>query len=266
MRLKIHHETSYHYDRPVDYALQQLRMRPKSRAGQRVTEWNLVIDGGRHELEFQDWHNNHVDLIAIEPGRQDVRIRIEGEVETVDQAGVVGRQGGFAPLWIFSRITDLTKPGPGIRQLVKLLGNDFNDDVSRMHALSAKVSESIKYETDHTDSSTTAEESLRFGHGVCQDHAHVFITAARLMGYPARYVSGYLMLTDRVSQDASHAWAEVHLDDLGWVGFDISNGVSPDERHVRIATGLDYRDAAPVSGLRFGDASESMNVSLQVEQ
>ena len=78
MLLKIHHETSYHYDAPVDYALQQLRLRPKSRAGQAVNDWNLIIEGGSRELEFQDWHNNHVDLISIEPGRQEVRIRIEG--------------------------------------------------------------------------------------------------------------------------------------------------------------------------------------------
>ena len=86
------------------------------------------------------------------------------------------------------------------------------------------------------------------------------------MGIPARYVSGYLMMNDRVEQDASHAWAEVHLEDIGWIGFDVSNGISPDERYVRVATGLDYREAAPVSGMRFGDAGESLIVSLQVQQ
>jgi hypothetical protein len=81
---------------------------------------------------------------------------------------------------------------------------------------------------------------------------HIFVAAARSMGYPARYVSGYLMMNDRVHQDASHAWAEAHVDGVGWVGFDVSNGISPDARYVRVATGLDYREAAPVSGLRFG--------------
>lgn len=266
MLLKIHHQTSYHYDAPVDYGLLQLRLRPKSRAGQSVNDWNLIIEGGSRELEFQDWNNNHVDLISIAPGHQEVRIRIEGEVETTDQAGVVGHHGGFAPLWIFSRSTELTKPGSLVRKLVKSLGNDFADEISLMHALSATVLGSIAYQVDHTHSATTSEEALRIGNGVCQDHAHVFITAARLLGFPARYVSGYLMLTDRVSQDASHAWAEVHVNDLGWVGFDVSNGVSPDERYVRIATGRDAHDAAPISGLRHGTATESMIVSLQVQQ
>jgi transglutaminase-like putative cysteine protease len=73
-------------------------------------------------------------------------------------------------------------------------------------------------------------------------------------------------MTDQVQQDASHAWAEAHVVDIGWVGFDVSNGISPDERYVRIATGLDYRDAAPISGMRYGDSAESMMVSIQVEQ
>jgi transglutaminase-like putative cysteine protease len=101
---------------------------------------------------------------------------------------------------------------------------------------------------------------------VCQDHAHIFIAAARSMGYPARYVSGYLMMEDRVHQDASHAWAEVHVDPLGWVGFDVSNGISPDTRYVRVATGLDYAEAAPVSGLRFGNGGEAMSIDIQVAQ
>jgi len=87
-----------------------------------------------------------------------------------------------------------------------------------------------------------------------------------MMGFPARYISGYLMMDDQVAQDATHAWAEVHIIGLGWVGFDISNGISPDDRYVRMATGRDYHDAAPVSGLRMGGAAESLKVDIQVQQ
>ena len=113
---------------------------------------------------------------------------------------------------------------------------------------------------------STAEDALAAGRGVCQDHAHVFVAAARHLGHPARYVSGYLMLDDRVEQDASHAWAEVWIEGLGWVGFDVSNGISPDERYVGVARGLDYRDAAPISGVRFGSGEEELHVSVQVQQ
>ena len=153
-----------------------------------------------------------------------------------------------------------------MRQLVRDLGKDFDDDPSRLHALSALILNSVTYSTGTTDFATTAEQAIEAGQGVCQDHAHILIAAARLMGYPARYVSGYLMMDDRVDQDAGHAWAEVHVDGLGWVGFDVSNGVSPDPRYVRVATGLDYGEAAPISGIVYGGRNESMVVQLQVQQ
>ena len=266
MRLRIHHQTSYDYDAPVQYALQQLRLRPKASHGQQVLDWNIAIEGGRLELEFEDQHHNHVDLVGIDPGHHQVKIVCEGEVETRDNAGVVGRHHGFAPLWLFELSTRLTRPGAQIRRLVKKLGADHDSDIAQLHALSGLILDAVTYEVDRTHAETTAEEALAAGHGVCQDHAHVFVAAARLLGYPARYVSGYLMMTDRVDQDAGHAWAEVHVDEIGWIGFDIANGISPDERYVRIATGLDYRDAAPISGLPYGDSGESMLVSVQVEQ
>ena len=88
----------------------------------------------------------------------------------------------------------------------------------------------------------------------------------RSLGFPARYVSGYLRLDDTIDQVATHAWAEAHLSGLGWVGFDISNGIAPDGRYVRLATGRDYRDAMPVSGIRLGQAQERLEVHITVEQ
>lgn len=88
----------------------------------------------------------------------------------------------------------------------------------------------------------------------------------RLAGIPARYVSGYLMMNDRIEQEATHAWAEAHIEGLGWVGFDISNGISPDPRYVRVATGRDYRDAAPVTGISFGGTEQVLTVDVAVEQ
>ena len=83
---------------------------------------------------------------------------------------------------------------------------------------------------------------------------------------PARYVSGYLMMNDRIDQEAGHAWAEAHIENIGWVGFDVSNAISPDERYIRVATGCDYRDAAPVTGISWGDGEIALAVSLAVEQ
>lgn len=265
MRLKISHTTSYHYEHPVPYALQQLRLRPKSRAEQNVIAWDLRVEGGKRELSFEDEHANTVDLISFEPGVQTITAHCEGEVEVTDTHGLVGRHTGFAPLWLFRRPTALTRVGPQVRALAGSLERS-GDALEDLHRLSAHVLDRVPYSTRQTSSELSAEQVLNAGHGVCQDHAHVFLTAARHLGFAARYVSGYLMMDGQVDQDASHAWAEVHLDALGWVGFDVSNGISPDARYVRVATGLDYLGAAPVSGVRFGPGEESMHVQLRVEQ
>jgi len=86
------------------------------------------------------------------------------------------------------------------------------------------------------------------------------------MGRPARYVSGYLLMDDRIEQQATHAWAEAYVDGIGWIGFDPSNGISPDSRYVRIATGLDFKEAAPLSGVTYGDANETLSTALTVQQ
>lgn len=265
MRLNVLHKTHYTYDAPVPYGLQQVRLRPKSRSGQLVEDWRIDVTGGQVEVSFEDEHANAVDLVSFAPGQTEIEITCAGIVDVEDKAGVVGPQGGYVPLWLFRRSTALTKPGERVQALVDSAPGN-GGDLDQLHALSAHVLEQVPYSTDQAASDLTAEAVMEAGHGVCQDHAHVFITAARVLGFPARYVSGYLMMDDRVDQDASHAWAEAHVEGLGWVGFDISNGISPDARYVRVATGLDYRGAAPISGLRYGNAGEDMSVTLQVQQ
>jgi transglutaminase-like putative cysteine protease len=140
------------------------------------------------------------------------------------------------------------------------------DVLPMLHRLSALVLEAVDYVPGETSVHTSAEEAALIGAGVCQDHAHIFIGAARALGVPARYVSGYLMMDDRIEQEAGHAWAEAHVEGLGWVGFDVSNGISPDERYVRVATGRDYGEAAPLTGVSYGAGESLLQVRLAVEQ
>lgn len=265
MLVSISHTTRYTYDRPVDYALQQIRLTPQSNSQQDVLSWHLSVDGGKLETSYIDFNGTQVHLVSVDRGGQNVSITAAGQVETRDTAGVLGSATGAAPVWYFRSSTVLTRPGPGIEALAKVLAEAENS-LSALHDLSATILEAAPYKTGETYVATAAEEALQGGAGVCQDHAQIFVTAARAAGLPARYVSGYLYMEDRVEQEAGHAWAEAHLDGLGWVGFDVSNGMSPDDTYVRLAAGLDYTQTAPVSGMRLGDAHESMIVSLQIQQ
>lgn len=264
MRLKIHHSTKYSFGEPVHYALQQVRKTPKSSETQVITQWTTRVVGGKKELVFEDHHRNLTELLSIDREAQALEIISEGEVELRGATGVIGRHLGPAPLWYYQNSTPLTEAKTGARALIRAL--EDAPDLERLHALSQAIRGLVAYEIGVSQPDWTAEDTLAAGHGVCQDHTHVFLAAARALDFPARYVSGYLMLDDRTSQEAMHAWAEAYLDGLGWVGFDISNGISPDERYVRVATGLDYRDAAPVSGTRIGGASEALHVQIDVAQ
>ncbi|MDK3018743.1 transglutaminase family protein [Pseudodonghicola flavimaris] len=268
MRLKITHTTTYTYDEPAYYALQQLRLVPRTGPGQEVLEWSSTVQGGTKQLTFDDQFGNHTELVIADPATRTLEILTEGCVEVSDLNGVIGPHKGYAPLWLFRGSTPLTAPGPQLRQLAARVRSEGREPggVEPLHALSAMIGEAVAYEAGHTDSTTTAEAALAAGHGVCQDHAQIMIAVARLLGYPARYVSGYLLLDGQVEQDAAHAWAEVWTAGLGWVGFDVSNGICPDARYVRVATGRDYRDAAPIHGLRQGAGDEALHVTLQVQQ
>jgi transglutaminase-like putative cysteine protease len=265
LRLSVDHTTHYRFSGPVARGLQRLRLTPKTSAGQSIVHWSIELEGAGHEVEYDDENANHVTLIAFEPGVSEVTIRCAGVVDTNDKSGIVGHHAGYLPRWHFLQQTELTAAGPRVRALLAGLGGRDNT-VARLHELSALVRSSVDYSAGHTDATTSAEGVLAAGRGVCQDHAHVFIGAARALGVPARYVSGYLMMTDRTQQDAGHAWAEALVDGLGWVGFDVSNGISPDPHYVRVATGRDYRDAAPITGIRFGVRDETMHVTLAVAQ
>ena len=124
----------------------------------------------------------------------------------------------------------------------------------------------VEYVAGATDARTGAAEALAAGKGVCQDHAHIFIAAARKLSVPARYVTGYLHVAGEAASAANHAWAEAWLEGLGWVGFDPANHICPTERYVRLACGFDAASAAPVTGTHRGGGVESLTVDVVVRQ
>jgi len=265
MRIAIRHISRYQYDQPVPYALQRLRLRPQSGPGQRVVEWRVTVDGVEPTLTWTDGLGNRVDLVRHERNTREIVIEAAGTVDTQDIAGVFGGLNELAPAWVFERETPLVKAGERVKALAA--GCKVEDGrLDALHELMNTVHTQIEYKPGATGVETDAETALSNGQGVCQDHAHVFIAVARQLRVPARYVSGYLLMEGTEQQSASHAWAEAYVDGLGWVGFDAANNNCPDERYVRIAAGLDYRDATPVSGVHTGQGAETLTVEINVQQ
>ena len=212
MRLSIQHTTRYDFSSEAIHGLQRLRLTPKNTHGQEIVEWNMALDGANFEVEYDDHNFNHTTLVSLKAGTREVSVTCKGIVDTVDKAGIIGPHVGHMPLWTFLRPTALTRAGLKIRSLVASVDADRNNKLEFLHALSNAVREAVNYTTGATDVNTTAEQALAGGQGVCQDQAHVMISAGRLIEVPMRYVSGYLMMNDRIEQDAGHGWGEAHLD------------------------------------------------------
>ncbi|MEO0590134.1 MAG: transglutaminase family protein [Pseudomonadota bacterium] len=267
MRLSVRHTTRYAFSQPVVHALQRLRLTPKETHGQQIVHWDMSLENAAAQIEYDDQNYNTVTLITVEPGATEVTITCSGIVETHENAGVIGERSGHMPLWSFLKQTKLTKPGPRARALIREVPPmEEGGKLDYLHALSARICQEVAYPDEPTPEDTTAEEAVANALGESRDHAHIFIGAARAADIPARFVSGYLMIDGQVEQDATHAWAEAHIDGLGWVGFDVTNKISPDPRYVRVATGRDFAGAAPLTALSFGASGRVVAIDVAVEQ
>jgi transglutaminase-like putative cysteine protease len=266
MRLLVTHRTTYAYATPAHRAIQTLRLTPKSYDGQYVVSWRVDVDRDLRLDSTSDAFGNTVYTFTVDGQIDRLEITATGEVITEAGNGVLSGQVERFPPVLFLRETALTKPDAAIVALADATAAAITDPIPRMHALMAHIRETMTYDPVPTDSTTTAAEAMSLRRGVCQDFAHVFIAASRHLGVPARYVSGYLYEPAVGTNVGGHGWAEVFIEDLGWVGFDPTNDHSPSEEYIRVAIGLDYLAAAPVRGARFGGTGETLKVQVDVIQ
>lgn len=264
MLLLVRHLTHMRYPAGAAGLALRLKLFPPSFDGQRVIDWHVEIDGeeithgtmGGYGERFAQWlsHRHHDELEIVAHGR----------VETEDRAGIIKGLRRACPPEVFLRDTPLTQPDEAIRAL----GGGLEPGAGALpglHALSAEVRAALPYRSGMTDSATPAAAALAGGGGVCQDHSHIFIAAARARGVPARYVTGYLLAGDEAYQQLeTHAWAEAHVSGLGWVGFDVANGLSPTDHYVRLCTGLDANDAAPLRGIVTGGGPGTVSADVRI--
>jgi transglutaminase-like putative cysteine protease len=265
MRMKIRHETHYSYGKAAHSAVQVLRLTPRSHDGQFVRRWRVEIDADCRLHRADDAYGNIMHTFTVDGPVKSMRITAEGEIDTSDAGGLIRGSIERFPMSLWLRDTALTRVEPAIRDYARgIAAGEGGDTLATLHALMAAVHRDIRFRIGDTTAETTALQAFRQRSGVCQDLAHVFIACVRSLGLPARYVGGYYLRTDTHEQEAGHAWAEAHVDGMGWIGFDPTHGVCVTERYARIAVGQDYLDAAPVRGARIGGADEHMTVVVHV--
>lgn len=268
MRIRITHATTYTYDTPPVLVTQLLRKTPRNHDGQYVCNWRIELSQDCELHQHEDAFGNIIHSFSADGPFNELSVAVEGEVETQDTHGMVRGAVERFPPQLYLRETGLTTSDPAIVDFAESARADFgSDQLALLHGLLVALNREMTFDTDPTHAATTAAQAFALRRGVCQDLTHIYIAAARTLGLPARYVGGHFHRADGVTaQEAGHAWAEVHVDDLGWVAFDPTNGISTTEAHVRVAMGLDYLGAAPVRGTRLGGAGETLKVAVHVDQ
>lgn len=266
MRLKVDHVTRYFYAQPVRAVVQSHRMTPSVFDGQKVLDWAVTVTDGLPGGTFRDGAGDMIQSWSVLGPVSEIAVHVLGTVETTDLSGLLRGHRELVPPEAYLNDTLPTRIDQALAGLAQGL-DVVGDMLGAAHTLSARVSDAIVYRSGTTDSKTTASEAMTLGKGVCQDQAHAMIAVARHLGIPARYVSGYLHMSgDVVSEEAAHAWAELHITGLGWVGFDPANRCCPDARYIRLGSGLDAQDAAPIRGTARGHGAERLEVNVAITE
>jgi len=264
MMLAIRHETIYRYTAPMSYTIQQLRLTPRSEPHQRIREWRVKSPGSCHR--FLDAYGNESHILTVNGMHDEIRIVAAGSLDIDElERGRLEDQDSLSPL-VYTVTTRLTEADAELADFARrhLNGKDSRAAIGLAEAITGAVS----YLTGATEVTTTAQDALKLGKGVCQDHAHLFLACCHVQGIPARYVSGYI---DPGNSDhaESHAWVDVWVDEpgfTGWASIDVTHAKFQNAQYCRLAIGRDYDSAAPVRGVRRGGGMESMEVHVSVER
>ncbi|WP_353142769.1 transglutaminase family protein [Acinetobacter pragensis] len=256
MKLMVNHQTHYSYSAPVQNSIQYIKMIPSTNSHQQVHYWDVSVPGEK-ETKKDAFSNIWLTSSQREPYSQ-MTIMAQGVVE-MNPKSRYGAMDQLNPN-LFLQPTLSTACSEEMKQFA--LSYAPRADHEQLIRLAEAVLDYIPYTPHQTSVHTSAIDAFNCRQGVCQDHSHVFIAMCKYLGLPARYVSGYLFVPQTMHL-ASHAWAEVFLEDA-WYCFDISNQLFTPNSHIYVAVGRDYWDVAPVRGVREKGGLESMNSIVQV--
>ena len=280
MQYGIKHISSYLYASPARQCVMLLCLQPRDDRGQRLLHFEIETEPPSSLSTETDCFGNTRHVLNIHRDHESLEITARSKVEPAPFRQLPDGLGADAWQeidswkasfihWDFTHASMLAKSSPALASFVDRNGIKRADDpLKDLLRLSDTLHSSFHYVPGSTSVASPIEHILESGRGVCQDYAHVMIAIARSWGIPARYVSGYLHISgpagEEAQENATHAWVECLLPELGWVGFDPANKSVSDERHVRIAVGRDYQDVSPTRGIYRGGGQTRLDVDVQV--
>jgi transglutaminase-like putative cysteine protease len=282
--LEIRHVTQYHYASPVRESVMELWMQPQKSARVRLVSFELELDPPAQLFSYPDSFGNAVYHFDVPQPHDRLTITARAAVDTEPPTELpahldMGEWDRLRSEFLRGENFDFLKPHGFARETEALhafMAEKGIDDLRRgdpltaMREVSRTLYEAFAYEAGVTRADSPIDDVLQARAGVCQDFAHVMIAICRSWGLPARYVSGYLFTDrkhgDRSDPDATHAWVEVFLPSLRWIGFDPTNNTDAGERHIACAIGRDYSDVPPSRGVYKGESDSQLAVGVSVRK
>ena len=282
----IRHITTYAYETPVSFALCALRLRPTSRAGQKVLSVDVELDPpAARRMARACFFGNSFEIVRIDDEHRALKVSARARIavarpeapavtppweEVRQQAFGIHDLGPQSPAHFVyaSRTVTLDEP------VVAYARESFPPDreiLAGARDLMRRIWDDFDYDNKATLVTTPLGEAFAKRRGVCQDFAHIMIAGLRGLGLPARYVSGYLRTVpppgkERLEgSDATHAWVAVWCGPFdGWVGLDPTNNILVGDDHIILAEGRDYADVAPIGGVILSSGAQDVSVAVDV--
>jgi transglutaminase-like putative cysteine protease len=282
---RVRHVTEYLYSEAVPTSHHEVHLLPRASAGQTVRAEALVVSPTPAlRRDRVDWFGNRATHLAIHERHTRLAVSSELELEVVApappadggswEAARDAVRAGADPVARAAVEFVLPSPrvtlSPAARALAAPVFAPGRPLAEAARALTRLIHQEFTYDPAATDVSTSVDEVLKKGRGVCQDYAHVQIACLRALGIPARYVSGYLVTRPQggeprlVGADASHAWLSVRLPGGAWLDLDPTNDVVPSDRHIVVAHGRDFGDVTPMRGVILGGGRHDLRVGVDV--
>ncbi len=284
-RYEVIHETEYRYEWPADSAWQLAHLRPRVTDHQTVLRHHLEIEPLPSELDAGvDYFGNPVQRFAVPVSHDRLQVRSVAEV-IVKPRNPPPKVGPWEDLVkeiahgvsvLRFELVQFCLASPYVplhEGALTLAREEFpagRDALLGLEGLARRIHAEFQFDSDATHIGTPMSEVLATRRGVCQDFAHVMISALRGLGLPARYVSGYLLTEPPPGQprligaDASHAWVSVWCAGAGWIDVDPTNGKLADQAFITLGWGRDYGDVAPLRGVVWGGGKQQLDVRVTV--
>jgi transglutaminase-like putative cysteine protease len=279
MYYNIQHVTKYRYNAPIYESVMQIYMQPRTENLQHCFSFEVTTTPRSRPTPYRDYLGNTAHSFNIPGYHSTLTITARSVVEVQappllpdalsphawDELDALVATADY---WDALSQTALTEPTQLSHSLADEIDARRRDDpLTVIRQVNARLYEYMAYVPLATRVDSPIDEALANRAGVCQDFSHILLSLLRDIGIPCRYVSGYIAHQqgiDRAAADASHAWVEVLLPRLGWIGFDPTNNVITGDHHVRVAIGRDYTDVPPTRGVFKGDATSELSVAVQV--